>query len=517
MFRKLFLIIISFSLFLINLPAQAQFIQTNLIEINTTQEDDKLILDYTISHTFPTNQNRGIFLSLPTFSDGVWLDYKVNSITKSSLTNPEPVSEPYSIIKERDQFRFRIGEKNTFLAPETYEYNFQLETQINPDYKISPVYLRDWLDPLKEVRLNGQPVCSGDLTCQGIKVSETINPGGEKISQFGKFFNLNRLYIFSFTSITIISYLLWFILARDPKLPKITKDGTRYEPPKGLHPWQSQFILSEGSLDLKKTLVSYLLWLNHNKYISIKPDNSQKKPKMEITKKKKLPTGLLPSIFNKSIDLMVSKGIKKGLLSSKLNPGQHSEKLHSHVYKTIQDKYSQKPFSPAASFGVWLGISLILVIGGIILFNVFQETLLLGDSWIGFGMVNIFFFLPFLLVIVRKWGNLNKQGIMDKIHIKEYRYFLDYVLKDKLDFSNNPRDGVQYYLKNVPYAASFGMLAGFNKYFGKILPKNNQVNNSGLLATNLNSARFYTPPSSSSGGGGYSGGGGGFSGGGGSW
>ena len=87
----------------------------------------------------------------------------------------------------------------------------------------------------------------------------------------------------------------------------------------------------------------------------------------------------------------------------------------------------------------------------------------------------------------------------------------------KLDFSNNPKDGIQKYLVSVPFAAALGILPKYQKYFGKLIPDTSEVSSVNSFYTSYAVATFYTPPSDSSGGGGGGGGGGGFSGGGGSW
>ncbi|NJK71550.1 MAG: DUF2207 domain-containing protein [Thermales bacterium] len=340
------------------------------------------------------------------------------------------------LFTKQNQLRFRIGQKDIFLQPDTYIYNFTIAADINPNYKVEPILLSDWQDPTEQITLNNDIICQDIAGCEGVIVQKTFNPDQPLLNPFLVFFNYIRAYLLSLIAVSIISYLLWRIFSKDPS-SRAAKDSTELEPPQDLLPWQSHFILSEGKVDLQKTLISYLLWLNHQKYITITPkENPTKKDTIDIKIVQDLPQDILPSIFNKAVESMASDGVSKGLKASKINPGQHSGKLHKHIYKSIQDKYSKKPLHEVIT--IWILISFFLVIGVILILNGLQEPLLIGDSWVIFGVVSSLFFLPYLLWILQKWGNLNRSGIADKDYVKGYHHYLDYVIKEKLDFSNNP-------------------------------------------------------------------------------
>jgi uncharacterized membrane protein YgcG len=154
----------------------------------------------------------------------------------------------------------------------------------------------------------------------------------------------------------------------------------------------------------------------------------------------------------------------------------------------------------------------VVMIGGFL-----QEALMIGDTLIiMLGVLSVTTW-PGIYLIMRDWGNLTREGVEKSRYCRRYKFYLEKAEKLKLDFSNNPKEGLQEYLVSVPFAAGFGILPTFQKYLEDFIPKEvsdqfQTVNNTNLL---LASSAFYVPPSSSSGGGGFSSGG--FSGGGGSW
>jgi uncharacterized membrane protein YgcG len=143
-----------------------------------------------------------------------------------------------------------------------------------------------------------------------------------------------------------------------------------------------------------------------------------------------------------------------------------------------------------------------------------QNEFLVGDSY----WFLLFFFYtimtPVLYILGRNWGKLNQKGLELHKLGAGYRYYISKVESQKLDFSNNLDEGVQFYLKNVAYAAMFGVLPKFNKYMQGLIPNNLEIEGVNSVSNGLLSATFYTPPTSSDGG--FLGDGG-FSGGGGSW
>ncbi|NJL96840.1 DUF2207 domain-containing protein [Candidatus Gracilibacteria bacterium] len=394
MSKKLVIIVFVFHLFLPSIPAQAQTTQTNFIDIKTINNQNELIINYKIEQTFFSDQNRGIFLSLPKFTKGQWLDYKIMKVVKSSIQNPSPIEEPYSIIHEQNQLRFRIGQKNVFLNPDTYTYNFTIQTNINPNYQIQPTLLQNWTDEVNNITLDNQTICQNLNDCSNATITSNFNTDKPFLNPILSLFNYIRTYIISFVAIILLSYFLWKTLSKDPK-SKSTNTSIQLEAPNNLLPWQSHFIFSEGGVDLKKTLISYLLWLNHKKYIQVIPKDKYTKQidLINISIQKELPKNLLPDIFNKTIESMVDKGLSKGLKSSQINPTQHSGELHKHIYKSLANKYSQKPLHEVLA--IWVLLSFFIVVGEIIVLSNLQKILLIGDSWGVFTLLNTIFFCHF--------------------------------------------------------------------------------------------------------------------------
>ena len=134
-------------------------------------------------------------------------------------------------------------------------------------------------------------------------------------------------------------------------------------------------------------------------------------------------------------------------------------------------------------------------------FEFAKKTFLLGNSYrfvIPFASLIAVFWLVFILI---KFSKLTQIGAQTKAFCQRYNYYITKVEQFKLDFSNNPNEGVQYYLKILPYAAIIGFLPQFQKYLVNLFPQIQEVSeisNSLLITSVLNSTTFYTPPSSDS-------------------
>jgi uncharacterized membrane protein YgcG len=519
---------------------------TRSIDIQATTDQDQMIIEYEIIQNFRTS-SRGIFLSLPKNQDGVWTEYEVKSVQKQRLEssisslpsiNTEPIvtsdqeqgtledgfveledfkNEPFEVIGEWNQFRFRIGDKDTYLPLGYYRYQFEIRANYNPENSYQFTFLRDWQDSISypgiSLSIDDQLICKGiEPDCNSQRTSYNLNSDKPALNFFQKY--IWPLWPFGAIAlaVSVLTYFAWHRLARDDT-HYFSKDSPQFEPPE-LLPWEAQFILTDGKVDTKNTLLSYILWLNHHRYIKLEPTlEKDSKDKIVLTKLKDLPKDVLPAKFNKVVKLSIEKGLKAGVEKSKLSAGE-SENLHKQMSKSLAKYYSQRGLSVGVKAGIATGVGFTFFIIFALLANLL-ERFLIGRSYsllIGFTFICLWLGLNFVVFF---WSRLNQEGLKMMAYCHQYRYYLKKAERFKLDFSNNPKDGVQYYLKSVPYAASFGILAQFQKYFSKLMPDLEEVKTGSVLRANWGSVALYTPPSS--GGGGFSGSSGGFSGGGGSW
>ena len=518
------------------------------IEANTNTSTKKITLNYFITEKF-NKSSHGIFLALPKNQDGVWTNYSVKKVlraeseticelnckdTLDTLAGQEYldklpwVNEKFEEINEWNQFRFRVGDSQKLLPPKYYYYEIEIEADYNPDLAYNFNFLDGWneeiLNSNLSLNINGQKKCSNEYlirsiganidVCDKSKLQAELNVGKSKSSLLTSVFYSSWPYFLLFVLVNLLAYFVWKSKAKDDwgneKL-----DRPEFEPP-ALLPWETAYLVGEGQLDLKNTLLSYVLWLSYKKYIKLTPlektDKKQKNlVKLEILKD--LPTNvMLPDIYNQTVLKMLDEGISEGILSSQINPGTHLDITQTKVKDSVKKYYSQLPFN---SPGGWLAIiALVLFFIGAFSFSGIQEVFLIGTSW-GWLVSGAFIFgLPGFYFVMAKWAKLNVDGIKITAYSKRYKYYLENVEKLKIDFSNNPQEGVQRYLVSVPFAASFGVLPKFQKYFEDLIPNNIESQSVNGFYTSFAVASFYTPPSDSSSGGG---GGGGFSGGGGSW
>jgi hypothetical protein len=526
MLKNLVFTFFAVTILLFSLPSQAQSNITNIIDIKAQTDDSKIYLDYTITQTFKQS-SRGIFLSLPKNQNGIWTNYELKEIIRTSqpvvssrlsieeeigeIIEPDFISDNVDIIKEWNQIRFRVGQEDTFLQNGTYIYNIKLEANYNSSYNYNFVVLRDWQDQTDTINLslNDQIICSN---CSPNSTSINLNNGLNTAPFYRVFWNLTWVYWLFLVPIYLIIFLLWYFLARD-LVARTAADKAQFEPPEIL-PWQAQYMISEGQTNIKNVLLSYLLWLNTHKYISLKPV-IDKPGELEIKKlKEDFPESFLPDIYNETIVEIVEQGLEKGVLDSKINPGQHGSSTHSNIAKSLSKYYTQGNFySPWAICFTYLFVFAILIF---VFIGIGEDTFLLGKSWTPVLFISLLLSAPGIYFIVKVWGRPTQEGAELKAYCHGYFYYLNKAEKLKLDFSNNPKEGVQYYLKSVSFAAAFGILDQFQKYFAQIIPNNTELEVVNSTFIHYSLVSFYIPPSSSDGGG-FSGGGGGFSGGGGSW
>jgi uncharacterized membrane protein len=272
-------------------------------------------------------------------------------------------------------------------------------------------------------------------------------------------------------------------------------------------------------MSVKNTLLAYILWLNNQKIIEFVPNKSTKnltESQMQIVIKNEFPISLLPDVFNTAVKLSAEKDLKNGIYKSKINESGDGAKLYKHILKRVAVNYNQVPLQEGIKYTIIVLVGFVLIFGIIFGFQLLQDVFLFGNSYLGLFIFSAIFLEILTTILVLFWSKPTQKGAEQINKIKRYEYYLKYVEKYKLDFSNNPEEGVQYYLKSVSFAAAFGLLDKFQKYFGTLLPKNSELENTQLLYSSYNHVIFYTPPSESSSSG-SSVGGGGSSGGGGSW
>lgn len=497
--------------------------------VSPDKNTKKITLTYQIWQTFK-EESRGVFLSLPKNQGGVWTEYEL----KSAKRSPEPLesisekipkissqglsNDKYEFFKEWNEFRVRIGDKNKTLSTGKYYYEFVVEASYKPDQEYNFTVLHDWTDPVKAIKIiqDGKDLCLSELKCDANYTALTLNKGSNPVSGSSSIYNDTWPYLLIMVAGLVSIYYAWKRWAADEyKIEKPT--SPEVEPPLEVYPWQAAFLVRDGKSSVKETLLSYILWLSNKKIIKLHPDGdpNDKNTEMKIEILKDLPTDLLPEVFNSAIKLSESHGFKDGIYASKINESQDSEKLHSSLTKDLKGNYTQTPLSGGAIAGIIFGIGGLLTFISVFGFQSLQSSILLGNSFIGFIVLVGLIIVILVAIITLYWSKPTSEGAELINKVARYKYYLEYVEKFKLDFSNNPNEGVQYYLKSVPYAAAFGILDQFQKYFGKLLPQTSEIENNTFLYASYAHVAFYTPPSESSSGGG--GGGGGSSGGGGSW
>jgi uncharacterized membrane protein YgcG len=539
-FLSIFLSIFLFFQQTLSFPVQAFGANyTPSIIINTVNQGETVLIEYTISQVF-LEDSRGIYLSLPKNQDGVWTHYTVKQVQKRWI-GPTPEQrqnttadelkptesslspERYEMISEWDQMRIRIGEENTFLEKGEWEYNIQIEATRSQNSSYNLTLLHGWEDGINKVQVqqNGQITCSYDKTtstaeipveCGRETLYQTQNPGLKPTSLFQKLFYSIWPYLIILPCLYCILGIIWFFKARDPAKGFIT-NRPEFEAPDTIYPWQAQFLIHEGRIDLKNTLLSYILWLNHKKFIQLQTDSNG----TIVLKKLAQMPNLLPPIFNSTVESMVEHGVESGILESKINPGEHTNELNETVWNQLQKYYQTRPlFYPF----LWaIGIIIALCVCWAFVYERFKlkHAVLLGESYSTLGYLIIACLFPGLYLLAAYWGKLSVEGFDLKARAMRYKFYLNKAEKLKLDFSNNPESGAQKYLIAVPFAAAFGILPQFQNYIKQLIPDTNpDIQTTSRFYSSFSSSHFYSPPSSSSSSG-STGSSGGFSGGGGSW
>jgi len=527
--------------------------QTFLIDVEINQNETETVLEYTIFQYF-IEESRGVFLSLPKLQDNVWTEYTVENVARAEVQNlcdaddfiqashrriqdelvpclidaqVEFEAEPWDAITEWNQLRFRVGKPDVILNQGLHAYRFTVQAESEDVSRFEQRILYDWDDELNTVQVtdaDGNMLCKDGAvqSCRANGMVEIeINPQAQEAPFWRGVFH--QFWIFGVIIVAIVAtfYGLWNWVARDPN-QILSHTSPRFEPPE-LFPWQADYLVREGRTQLKDTLLGYLLWLNHTKCTSITPAGVErngkhnKKAEPTLTINQALPgeneTGL-PDIFNTTIQKIAKKGFKQGILDSKINPGQHTEKMNNSIATSLKSIYTQG--SVHSPVGMTAGVAFIAAFVSVFAFGFARNVLLVGDSIFAIIIFAEIITIPGWYLLFYYWGKLNRNGIKKRDQSHQYRYYIDQAEKLKLDFANNPQTQLQYYLDALPYAANFGLLAQFKKFIANKIPQNIEADGAFASYALVRSATFYTPPNSSSGG--FSGGSsGGFSGGGGSW
>ncbi len=469
-------------------------------------ESSNLDITYTISEKF-NNPSRGIFISLPKNQDGVWTNYQLLEYSVVDASSFQEVETSYSEIKEWDEFRLRFGEEDNFLPNGTYIYTFTIEATTNTEYKYNFIVLQDWLEEVGDIQVqqNNSLQC-GVIECNTKKTEITINKNKNQIP--GYLFQWHRFkgFINTFVVTSTIGYASWLLLAKNKPLGN-TKNPNFKHPQ--VYPWEAEFIRTNGKSSIQKTMLGYLLWLSNQKYISLLFDKKQ----MKIHKLKKLPN-ILPSIFNQAINNIERTDLAKGIKKTKFSQSRHPIELDKYLIESTAKYYEQKKinYNWIASL-IIIPIFIFFIL--LIVLNITFQNLLIGNSYLGIILMAYGFLFVFYVWIVISWANPNLRGTALRKEIKEYYYYLTYVEKHKLNFSNN-LEGVQHYLDQIPFAANFGILHKLTDFLQNHFPNVQEASSIVRTSSIVSTAAFY-PPSTHSSSSSFSSSSGGFSGGGGSW
>jgi uncharacterized membrane protein YgcG len=385
---------------------------------------------------------------------------------------------------------------------------------LNKDYNHKFQYLYDWRDNINdiEVRKDGFSICESN-PCTRTEVSELININKPRPNPGYAYLQIFQSYIWAL----IASLIAWFGVIRqklkDPFQSKVQNELPYFTPPKGLTPWQVQSLINKGDITTNETLAAYIFYLNNKGFVSITPDQENKT--IILNKLKDIPTDLAPKQLNTIIEYIISDGVQDGILNSEITQTSLDSNIDDFTLQSNSHLYVRKPILyPLVVVIVFAVIGVILMS---ILADPFQKLFLIGSS---VGVLIGFVFVLVILILylsLRNYQRLNQEGSDRMQEAVGYKYYLSFIEKEKLDFDNNPQEGAKFYLDNLPYAAQFGILAQFNKFFReKQFISEIQAENTGIVYGAINQAPFYTV-SADTGGNYDGGGGGGFSGGGGGW
>jgi Predicted membrane protein (DUF2207) len=509
----LFLILNLFlSLNLGTAKAQYKGNYTDNIKVEIIENNQDMLLNYTITHAFSPNSNarHGIFLDLSKNQDNVVYNYKLIAEAKLDGYNVK-----YEIISELTSFRIRFGDKDVQVSPGIHSYQFTIKTNLNKDYNHKFIPFYGWQDQLNSVNViyQGEDICL-EIDCVN-NVYINFNPEKTKANPI-----LAIILVFQYYFCAVLgSMALWFGVLRskfkDPYRVNMTNGIPFYTSPKDMLPWDIESIINRGHMNVKDTLAAYILYLNHKKIIQITPV-SDKLKQVSIKLIGELPNFWLPASYNKIIYSLIEHGVEKGLKESQIQEYNLSKETEEFILGKNESYYSTIPNIHALPETIIATICCGLLLT--ILYNFLKPYLLIGTSAFVFIIFCFLITMIFLFLYLNNKDKFTAEGNEIFKEASGYKYYLKLIEKEKLNFDNNPEEGAKFYLTNVPYAAQFGFLKKFNKYFQSLnFIESESITTSVILVNSLNRSSFFIPPNDSNYGGGVNSGSGGFSGGGGSW
>jgi uncharacterized membrane protein YgcG len=475
---------------------------TDTIRVEVDQSAGKTVARYTVVQAFNVDTKHGIFLALPLTPNGVKIDYKVLSVTKGDKP------EPYQMLNDMFNYRFRIGDPNVKLATGVYVYNMVVEAKYDSNNQFSYPVLTDWNDTITnlEVKVNGTTqVSNGNSGLYSI----LTNVGKPELPLITQLYNRFALPLI----ILITGLFTAFAGHRSTKIHHLSSEYPysvpEFQPPKDLLPWQGSYLINDGAVGLEETLIAYYLYLNNLGYITLGTDSSSEK--INFTINKELPN-ILPSSFNDIITQSKDNNLTDVFESLQISE-DYSQELNKYITKDIKPYYDRLPNSDA--FGTVFVIYLVVyMIGLFVWFLLIEPIFLFAPIWLWFILGIGLFFIPWLHKVFSTQERFSANGLEMFRMTKGFYNYINVAEKDKLDFDNNPTEGAKYYLANVPWAAQLGLLKQFNTLAANLNIPQPTINSIDGVSASVFASSFYVDPSSSSS---SSGGGGGFSGGGGSW
>jgi uncharacterized membrane protein YgcG len=510
----LILMFIFFGLvFTINSNAQSSKNVTENIRVEVIENDQEWLIKYNITHTFngSSDARHGIFFDISKNQDNVMYDF---TLVDKPLLDDKTVK--YETISELTSYRIRFGDKDILVAPGTHHYQFSIKTKMNVDYNHEFRFFYGWQDPLNSANIiyKGEDICSKQTIDCINNPFVTLNESKPRANPFLTMIQVLQAYFW----VALGSIILWFSLLKNQFTDRFrinhTNDIPFYSAPKGMKPWEIESVINKGKMDTKETLAAYILYLNYKNYLTIIP-KSQEDKKLKIQLLKPLPYNWLPLGYNDIINSMIEYGVEDGMVESKVLESQLDAETEEYILKDNAKLYNIKPelepLSTTLLTTLFVGIALF------VLYSITKSYLLIGTSSFVFIIFCFLISMIILFLYLYNKDKFNQEGYDTYKEAAGYKYYISRIESEKLNFDNNPEEGAKFYLENVPYAAQFGVLEKFNKYFRSLEFMQPETVATGVLLSNsLSYSSFYTPPSSSSGGG-FGGGGGGFSGGGGSW
>jgi uncharacterized membrane protein YgcG len=485
---------------------------TDNIKVEVIENNQEWIIKYNITHTFVASSQarHGIFFDISKNQNNVMYDF---TLLDKPIMDAKLVK--YDIISELTSYRIRFGDKDILVEPGTHNYQFSIKTKLNLDNNHEFRFFYGWQDPLNSANIiyKGQDICiKNEVDCVNNPVI-TLNESKPKANPFLTMFQVLQAYFWA----ALGSVVLWFSLLKNQFTDRFRSDHTKnipfYSSPKDMKPWEIESIINKGKTDTKNTLAAYILYLNHKKYLEIIPkSNDDKNVKINILQP--LPQDWLPSGYNDVINSMVQYGVEDGLKESQIEEYKLDDQTEKFILDNNSALYEAKPELQPLSVTL-----LTTLFGGIvlaILYSITRSYFLIGTSSFIFIIFCFLITMVILFLYLYNKDKFNQEGYDTFREAAGYKYYISSIESEKLNFDNNPDEGARFYLANVPFAAQFGVLKKFNKYFKSLeFIQPETIATGVILSDSLIYSSFYVPPSSDTGGS-YGGGGGGFSGGGGS-